>query len=270
MFNLKDIRDREDAFLFYKVIEKQYVKSLTEQGEIYFGLLEKYREMEQQNMKEVGDRREASLTTLVREYINIDGKYCEIHGPNAGYNIRINANQCAFCCYYAGLKNFTQLGENRYQLVLSASDIATICADKGGEENCAIAIFDSKVIHKIYDVLKNRHFPYAGQKVTYDDYAYRPKHDIHSPEYAIECTFHKSKKYAYQKEFRIAALNYERAPISDLFIHVDDKDFDVIELKKGHNLKCNIEFDAQNVDERKVAVHFKIRLSLEEELSHET
>lgn len=49
MFNLKDIRDREDAFLFYKVIEKQYVKSLVEQGNIYFGLLEDYRKMEQQN-----------------------------------------------------------------------------------------------------------------------------------------------------------------------------------------------------------------------------
>ena len=270
MFEIKDIRDNNDGFLFYKIVEKKYAKCLTQQGQIYFGLLDNYRRMEQQNMREIGDRFEASLTTRIGEYLNIDGEYHEIHGPNVGCNVRINANQCAFCCYYVGLKGFTRLGENHYQFLLTSSDIEKICADKGGEENCAIAIFDSDVIQKIYRVLKDRHFSYAGKRVVYDDYAYIPEHDIHSPDYAIECTFHKSLKYSYQKEFRITALNYEKAPISDLFIHVDDKDFDVIELKKGFDLKCEIELDPRYISECVVCVSTKIQLSLEEMSTHET
>ncbi len=264
------MNEKEDDLLFYKVVEKKYIESMVQKGQIYFGLLEDYRKMEQKNMKEIGDRMEASLTTLVAEYIKIDGEYHELHGPNAGCNIRINANQCAFCCYYVGLRSFQKLNGLQYQFTLSASDIASICADKGGEDNCAIVIFDDAVVQKIYDELHNKHYPYAGKRVLYDDYDYVPKHDIHSPEYAIECTFHKLKRYNYQREFRITALNRTKKPIDDLFINVGEKDFDTILLKKGHNLNCIIEYNTQKVSGRIVNVYFKIQLSLEKVNSNET
>ncbi len=270
MLELKDINEKDDYFLFYKVGERKYIESMVNKGQIYFGLLENYRRMEQHNMKEIGDRMEASLSTLVAEYIKIDDEYHEFHGPNAGCNVRINANQCAFCCYYVGLKRFQKISDNQYQFTLSASDIASICSDKGGEENCAIAIFDRGVVHKIYDALRNKHFSYAGKKVVYDDYNYIPEHDLHSPEYALECTFHKLKRYNYQREFRITALNRTNKPIDDLFINVEEKDFNMIPLEKDHNLNCIIEFDTREVSDCVVNVHFKIQLSLEKVNSNET
>ncbi|MBQ9414765.1 MAG: hypothetical protein IJU16_06545 [Clostridia bacterium] len=106
MFELKDIQDNNDQFLFFRIVEKRYADKLVKEGQIRFGLLEKYREQGRKDMEEIGDRYEACLTTQVAEYIKIDGEYHEIHGPKAGYNMRINANQCVFCCYYAGLKDF--------------------------------------------------------------------------------------------------------------------------------------------------------------------
>lgn len=270
MFELKDIHENQDHFLFYKIVEKKYTSCLTKQGQIYFGLLENYRRMEHQNMKEIGDSREASLTSLVEEYIEIDGEYHQIHGAKVGYNARINANQCAFCCYYVGLRDFTKIADTKYQFVLSSSDLATFCMDKGGEDNCDVVIFDDNIVRKIYSMLRSKDYSYAGNKVTYDDYVYIPEHDIRSPEYALECTFHKLKKYDYQREFRITALNQNKKAIDDLFISVGDKDFSVIELKKGHNLKCEIELDVQNAGERIVTVAINIQLSLEKVDTHET
>lgn len=224
MFELKDIHENQDQFLFYKIVEKKYTPNLTQQGQIYFGLLENYRRMEHQNMKEIGDSREASLTSLVEEYIEIDGEYHQIHGAKVGYNARINANQCAFCCYYVGLRDFAKIADTKYQFTLSSSDLAAFCMDKGGEDNCNVVIFDDNVVRKIYNMLKSKDYSYAGNKVIYDDYVYIPEHDIHSPEYALECTFHKLKKYDYQREFRITALNQNKKAIDDLFISVGDYD----------------------------------------------
>ena len=65
-------------------------------------------------------------------------KFEEIHGHKTGNNIRINANQCAFCCYGIGLKRFGKESETKYIHEIPESLLTELCRDKGGVENCAI------------------------------------------------------------------------------------------------------------------------------------
>ena len=257
-YDMGKVPDKEDYLLFYKIIEKKYVPSLTKDGQVYFGLLETYRQMEQHNMTAVGDRSEASLSAYIAQYIEIDGEYHEIHGPTAGNCARVSANQCAFCCYYVGMKQFEMVGTNKYRFEFDSSDISTICADKGGEENCAIIIFDDSIVRKICKELNNRQVRHDVGRIIYDDFKYVPKHDIHSLEYALECVFHKSKRYEYQNEFRIGAINQLKAPINDLFIPVDPSDFSVVELNKGQSLICYLEIETKELPEGILEVLFNI------------
>ena len=234
MFQVENIKDNDDYLFAYKIVEKQFIDNIVNKGQIYFSLLGDYRLMAQQNKCEIGDVNEAALTSQVHEYIEIDGQYEEIHGPSAGNNIRINANQCAFCFYMVGLKSFNKTDTQEYMFNIPYIELKKICKDKGGIDNCAIIIFDISVIHKIYDELKSRKLPYAGYKVLYDDFNYIPNNkNINSLSYALECCFHKNNKYSYQNEFRIVAINSEKKPLNDLFIRVDKNDFQVLELKKG-------------------------------------
>ncbi len=248
-FDFQRIQDSGhfDDFLFaYKIVEKTYIQSIVERGQIYFGLLKNYRKMEQEGKSAVGDDCECTVTKQVQQYLNVDGKYIEIHGPNTGYNCRVNANQCAFCFYADGLKSFEKISENKYQYTIPYTVIEAVCKDKGGIDNCAIIIFQINTIRKIYDALKKKQLPYLGQKVIYDDYNYIPiSKSIGSPEYALECCFHKGKRYAYQKEFRIAALNMGNRPIDDLFIPVGSDDFQVMELADGFEFQCLVEVVAE-------------------------
>lgn len=251
-FDFQRIQDSGhfDDFIFaYKIVEKAYVQNIAEHGQIYFGLLKNYRKMEQESKSAVGDNCEATVTKQVSQYININGQYVEIHGPNAGYNCRVNANQCAFCLYSDGLKAFEKLSESEYRYTIPYSVIDAVCKDKGGVDNCAIIIFDIKTIRKIYDALREKKLPFCGQKVIYDNFDYIPVNkEIGSPGYALECCFHKDKRYAYQKEFRIAVLNAENKPIDDLFIPVDTDDFQVMELVDGFEFQCLVKVRAEMTD----------------------
>lgn len=265
MFRIEDIKGNNDCIIAYKIVEKQYVDSIVNRGQIYFGLLEDYRRMEAEGKDSIGDRCEASLTSQIMECIgDSKGNYIEIHGPNAGCNIRINANQCAFCCYMVGLKSFEKGTDGKYRLRISYSDLKRICEDKGGVEKCSIIIFDLNQIIKMYDSLKEKRLPYAGYKIMYDDYDYIPQNkDIKSPGYALECCFHKQKKYAYQKEFRIAALNTDQKPIDDLFIAVEENDFQVAELKDGYDFCCCVEVQAREISPKVVEVELNFEHTLE-------
>lgn len=164
MFDIQNIKGTGDHIIAYKIIEKKYIDNIVNRGQIYFGLLENYRRMEQQDKREIGDFFEAALTNYIAEYIMIDGSYEEIHGPNVGNHIRINANQCAFCFYMVGLKSYNKGIDDKYRFRIPCSDLKKMCSDKGGIENCAIVIFDSVSIAKIYKSLKDRGLPYRGGK----------------------------------------------------------------------------------------------------------
>lgn len=265
MFRIEDIKGNNDCIIAYKIVEKQYVDSIVNRGQIYFGLLKDYRRMEAEGKDSIGDRYEASLTTQIMECIgDSQGNYTEIHGSNAGCNIRINANQCAFCCYMVGLKSFEKGVDGKYRLRIPYSDLKRICEDKGGVEKCSIIIFDTRQISKICDSLKRRKLWHDRGKIIYDDYDYIPKNkDIKSPDYALECCFHKQKKYAYQKEFRIAALNTDKKPIDDLFIAVEENDFQVAELKDGYDFCCCVEVQAREIYPRVVEVELNFEHTLE-------
>lgn len=236
IFDVQRIQDSgkfEDFIFAYKIVEKKYVKSIIEQGQIYFGLLENYRKMEQQDKYAVGDSSEASLTKKVNSFLNIGGKWVEIHGPNVGYNSRINANQCAFCLYAVGLQSCNEIAENELEYTIPYSTLEAFCKDKGGINNCSIIVFELTEIRKIYDALRQRKLPFSGNRVIYDNFDYIPQNrSIQTPEYAIECCFHKDKRFAYQREFRIVARNTANKPIDDLFIDVHPGNLPVLELKK--------------------------------------
>ena len=263
MFNVDDISGIGDHILAYKIVEKKYVENIVNRGQIYFGLLENYRRMENISGNSIGDRYEASLSTMIAEYIKIDGKYVEIHGPTTGCNARINANQCAFCFYMVGLKAFDKCTDGRYTYTISSSDLDVLCQDKGGVENCAIITFDINTIGKIYDELKQRKLYFASNKVIYDDFHYKPENPIDSWKYAIECAFHKLKIFSYQNEFRIVALNTAKQPIDDLFIDVTPDDFQVLSLKSGHDFCSNIELQVSPIDDKIVGVHFTFSQNLQ-------
>ena len=245
MFRIDNIKENNDLVIFFKIIEKKYIKNFQKDGQVYFGLLEDYRKMEKNGQQNIGDSYEASLTKQVQIYISItDSEYEEVHGHNEGINLRINANQCVFCFYALGLKCFDKESETKFSHVIPTDLLEDICNDKGGMENCAIMIFDNKFVHSIIDEIKNRKLSFMSKKVSYDDYDYIPEFDIHSKEYSLECCFHKREKYKYQNEFRIAVLNTENAPINDLYVNVESAQLQFIELKKGYDFRCDINVDA--------------------------
>lgn len=247
-FDIQRIQDEHfNDFIFgYKIVEKAYVQNIVEHGQIYFGLLRNYRKMEQESKSAVGDSCEATVTKRIQQYLYIDDKFVEIHSQNVGYNCRVNGNQCVFCLYSEELKSFKRLSENKYQYTIPYSTIEAICRDKGGVGNCAIIVFKANTIKKIYDALKKKKLRFDSQKVVYDNFDYIPiNKKIGSPEYALECCFHKDKKYAYQKEFRIAVLNTEDNPIDDLFIPVDPDELQVVELVDGFEFQCLVDVSAE-------------------------
>lgn len=218
--------------------------------------------MESRDKSDIGDSYEAALTNQVTQYMDIDGEWVEIHGQNAGNTIRINANQCAFCFYMVGLNSFEKCTENKYRFLIRHSILEKICADKGGVENCSIVIFGHDTIHGIYKALQARNLRYAGRKVVYDDLNYQPKHEIGSWQYALECCFHKRKKYAYQNEFRIAALNTQDSAIDDLFVESAKQDFQVVMLKPGCDFQCNVDMHYEKLTDKAVNVSFNFTHSL--------
>ncbi len=241
MFKVENIKENNDYVVFFKIIEKEYIKNFQKDGQVYFGLLKNYRKKENDGQGEIGDSFEAGLTEKVQEYLKTpDGEFIEIHGPNAGNNIRINANQCAFCFYALGLKCFDKKSETMFIHKIPTILLEKLCKDKGGIENCAIMIFDDKFIHRIIDEIKKRNLYYMSKKVSYDNYDYIPQFDIHSTEYALECCFHKRTKYEYQNEFRIVALNTKDEPLTDLRVNVAPNQLQFIELKNNRDFICEI------------------------------
>lgn len=262
MFRIEEIKDKHDFVIFFKIIEKKYINNFLKDGQVYFGLLDDYRTMEAEGQQNIGDSYEASLTQKVQIYIGINNSdFEEIHGHSSGNNIRINAKQCAFCCYGVGLKEFKKESETEFLLELPATLITELCRDKGGVENCAIIIFDDEFIHQILDELKTKKLSYMSKKVSYDDYDYIPQFDIHSKEYLLDCCFHKRSKYKYQNEFRIAVLNKENAPIKDLYVDVTSNQLQVLELKCGYDFRCEITVDAHEMG-KICGVEFDISCSL--------
>ena len=262
MFRIENIKDNDDFVVFFKIIEKKYINNFLKEGQVYFGLLDDYRKMEEKGQQNIGDSYEASLTQKVQIYIGFnDSDFEEIHGHKAGNNIIINAKQCAFCCYAVGLKRFDKESETTYIHEIPASLLAEMCRDKGGVENCAIIIFDDEFIHQILDELKTKKLSYMSKKVSYDDYDYIPQFDIHSKEYLLDCCFHKRSKYKYQNEFRIAVLNKENAPIKDLYVDVTSNQLQVLELKCGYDFRCEINVDAHEMG-KICGVEFDISCSL--------
>ena len=262
MFRIEDIKDDGDFVVFFKIIEKKYTNNFLKEGQVYFNTLDFYRTLEEKGQQNVGDSYEASLTQKVQIYIRTnDSDFEEIHGHRVGNNIRINANQCAFCCYGVGLKEFKKESETEFLLEIPSALLTELCKDKGGVENCAIIIFDDEFIHQILDELKIKKLSYMSKKVSYDDYDYIPQFDIHSKEYSLDCCFHKRSKYKYQNEFRIAVLNNENAPIKDLYVDVTSKQLQVLELKCGYDFRCEISVDAHEMG-KICGVEFGISCSL--------
>ena len=107
MFRVDDIKGNNDFVVFFKIIEKKYIKNFQKDGQVYFGLLEDYRKMDKIGQQDVGDSYEASLTKRIQIYLKFaDSEYEEVHGCKTGTSLIINANQCAFCFYGLGMKCF--------------------------------------------------------------------------------------------------------------------------------------------------------------------
>ena len=255
-FDVKHIKNNDDYLLFFKIIENEYVDSLIQNGQIYFNLLSNYRKMEEEGKKQIGDKTEGSLTHKISEYIVFEDETYEIHGKNSGYNVRINNNQCAFCFYALGMKNFDKIDENKIRHIIPYAILKKMCNDKGGVSNCSIVVFDEAVIRKIYSSLDKKNIVYAGKHVEYDNFDYIPKYDINSMAYSIEVAFHKLRDYSYQHEFRIVAINYRSEAISDLHINVEKGDFNVIRLKEDVDFCSEIIYNVVRAEEKKVCVEF--------------
>lgn len=248
MFRVENIKNNNDLVVFLKIIEKKYIKNFQEQGQVYFSLLKEYRKNEEEGQQDIGDSFEASLTELIQIYIGSnDLGWEEIHGYKAGNNIRIDAKQCAFCCYCLGLKCFDKESETKFVHRIPIRLLESFCKDKGGIENCAIMIFDDLFIHRVMDEIKRRNLFYMSKKVSYDNYQYVPQFDIHSKEYLLECCFHKRSKYEYQNEFRIAVLNTKDEPITDLNVNVESDQLQFLELKNDHDFVCEVDVDAHEI-----------------------
>lgn len=249
MFKISDIKENNDYIIFFKIIEKKFLENLIKDGQVYFTPLSTYREMEKEKGKtSIGDKNEGLLTKKIQEYIKYDGEYYQVHGSDAGYHATINANQCAFCCYAVGLKNFTFDGLQNCYHRIPYSTIEKVCKDKGGVDNCVILAFDIDVINRICDALYEK-ISFRRGMVIYDDFDYIPENDINSIEYALECCFHKGSNYQYQNEFRIAAINNTNREIDNLYISVEEKDFDIIELKDNCDFYCSVNIDSGRIDD---------------------
>lgn len=240
---INNIKDGHDYLYFFKIIEKKYIDSIVNKGQIYFGLLSSYRWMEfMSGLKAVGDGQEASLTKKVAEYGHVNGKWFQIHGKESGYNARVEANQCVFSTYAVGLKHYKKLNGNKYVHKIPTDTIQLICKDKGGENECVILIFDYTFVNKILAELKTKSYSFRSGAICYDDFDYIPKNQIRTTEYALECCFHKSSSYQYQNEFRIAAINGSKCSIDNLFVNVAKDDFFVlpIEAKKDFIVETKV------------------------------
>ncbi len=249
MFKVENIRENDDYVIFFKIIEKKYITNFQQDGQVYFGLLKDYRKIENEGQQEIGDFCEASLTRKTQIYISIpDGKYERIHGDKAGNNIRINANQCAFCFYALGLKRFDKKSETKFIHKIPTDLLEKLCRDKGGVENCVIMVFYDDFIHKIIDEINKKGLPCAANRVLYDDYEYIPQFDINSNEYALECCFHKRAKYKYQNEFRIVTLNNKDEPLKDLYVDVAPDQLQFLEVKNNQDFICEINLNVQELE----------------------
>ena len=69
MFKVENIKENNDFIIFFKIIEKKFIKNFQQDGQVYFGLLKDYRKMEEDGHQEVGDSYEASLTQKIQLYI---------------------------------------------------------------------------------------------------------------------------------------------------------------------------------------------------------
>ena len=249
MFNIANIKGNDDYIIFFKIIEKQFVGKLVKDGQVFLNLLSTYRTMENiECKKSIGDKCEGLLTKKVNEYVEVEGEYHQIHGSDSGYNITINENQCAFCCYAVGLKNFASEDNQNYHHRIPYSTIERVCKDKGGVNNCVILAFDIDVIDKICNALYGK-MSFRRGTVIYDDFDYIPENDIDSIKYALECCFHKGTEYEYQNEFRIAVINNTNAAIDTLYINVEEKDFDIIELKENCDFNCSVNVVSKRIED---------------------
>lgn len=266
MFDIKNIKENNDYIIFFKIVEKQHLEKLVREGQVYFSLLSTYRELQKKEGKtSVGDKKEGLLTKKVEEYLGFRGEYHQVHGPASGYTAVIDANQCAFCCYAVGLKEFVPKDSRNFYHRIPYSTIEKICKDKGGVDNCVLLAFDVDVVDRICDKLYGR-LLFCRGKVLYDDYYYVPQHDIRSLGYALECCFHKSSEYEYQNEFRIVAINNTNRNIDNLYIEVDKKDFSIIELKENHDFYCHVNVEAKEISgyaNKRQAVWFAFSFDLE-------
>ena len=75
--------------------------------------------------------------------------------------------------------------------------------------------------------------------------------------------FSQTEKVCLSKEFRIAALNTDKKPIDDLFIAVEENDFQVAELKDGYDFCCCVEVQAKEISPRVVEVGLNFEHTLE-------
>ena len=170
MFNVSDIKGKDDYLIFFKIIEKEHLHKLIRDGQIYFSLLSTIRKMEkEQGKSSVGDKNECLLTKEVYEYIGYEGEYHEIHGPTSGYNAKINYNQCAFYSYAVGLKEFVSDDNHNYYHKIPYSTIENICKDKNGIDNCVMVVFDRDIVDRILGELYG-HYSYYSGPVIYDDF----------------------------------------------------------------------------------------------------
>ena len=261
MFNISDIKGTDDYLIFFKIIEKDYLQKLVKDGQVYFSLLSTIREMEQNEGKSsIGDKNECLLTKEIYEYIGYEGEYHQIHGPKSGYNAKINCNQCAFCSYALGLKEFMTEDNHNYYHKMPYSTIENICKDKNGIDNCVMVIFYRDIVDRVLDSLYGR-YSYNSGPVIYDDFHYKPQHDINSEKYALECCFHKETKYEYQKEFRIAAINHTNHPIDNIYINVTENDFTIMELKENCDFCCSVKIDAERIEDYNGKEQQKVQFS---------
>ena len=162
--------DKNEHLFYFKIIENQYITNFIEQGQIYMGLLKKYRVMENQEGNcEIGDQFEAAFPNSMGAFIKINEKYEEISGVNVGNNIRSDMKQCIFSSYSQGIKDFEKIDEQTIVQVFSKEELYKICKEKGGIKNCSVIVFDTKLVLKIIDEIKKKNLYFMSKPIVYDD-----------------------------------------------------------------------------------------------------
>ena len=235
-FNINDFY-KEAPFMFLKLVEKEFVKNILNDGQIYFNLISNYRDLQNnQNKNAVGDKTECQLTTKISLFIEDHSGKCRAFHSKQGSKAFINSNQCAFCLYAVTPQMFKPIGKNNQNIdenelcldkVMFKKFTDTIMSDK---KDGSFIIFRKNVIDKIVEELKKRNLSYGYGLVAYDNFDYIPEYEINSQKYILECCFHKLEKYSYQNEYRIVALNTKKSPIDDLYITLEKEDFTLIDL----------------------------------------